>query len=218
MFDSMPKLLERSGTSDAGSITGFYTILVDGDDMDEPVSDTVRAILDGHIVLSRRLFHAYHFPAIDVLQSISRCANEIAGPFTKQAEGIIRRSMAVYAQSEDLINVGAYHAGSNPAIDDAIAKHQSIEDFLIQTVDERSPLDATLAVMEDISGIAIPPEEKAGGRDDSSGEELPQKNTAGRPLQSPASDNTQALNSVAALFAGLNMQIPGEEAGDDSAL
>ena len=159
MFDSMPKLLERSGTSDKGSITGFYTILVDGDDLEEPVSDTVRGILDGHVVLSRRLSHAYHYPAIDVLQSISRLAPEVSGPSINKAASIIRRSMAVYAENEDLINVGAYHSGSNPQIDDAISKHQAIKDFLIQGVDERSSPVKTYKMMEAISQIAIPQEE-----------------------------------------------------------
>jgi flagellum-specific ATP synthase len=160
MFDSMPKLLERSGTSDRGSITGFYTILVDGDDMDEPVADTVRGILDGHIVLSRNLAQSFHYPAIDVLQSISRLAPTVAGKASSQAASFIRRNMAVYGETEDLINVGAYHAGSNPAVDEAIAKHPGIENFLIQEVDEKSSLAETLQKMADISGVKIPAEEQ----------------------------------------------------------
>lgn len=161
MFDSMPKLLERCGTSDKGTITGFYTILVDGDDMDEPVADTVRGILDGHIVLSRRLAQAYHYPAIDVLQSISRLAPVVSGKASGQAAGYIRRNMAVYGETEDLINVGAYHAGSNPAVDEAIEKHAAIENFLIQEVDEKTSLAETLKVMSGISGVKIPTEEIA---------------------------------------------------------
>jgi flagellum-specific ATP synthase len=159
MFDSMPKLLERCGTSDRGTITGFYTILVDGDDMDEPVADTVRGILDGHIILSRSLAERYHYPAIDVLASISRLAPVISGPVTNKAAGYIRRLMAVYAEAEDLINVGAYHGGSNPAIDEAIAKREAIEALLVQGVEERSSLAETLSVMAEISGILIPQEE-----------------------------------------------------------
>jgi flagellum-specific ATP synthase len=206
MFDSMPKLLERSGTSDVGSITGFYTILVDGDDMDEPVSDTVRGILDGHIVLSRRLAQAYHYPAIDVLGSISRLAPSVSGPSHNKASGVIRRSMAVYAESEDLINVGAYHSGSNPAIDEAIAKHQSIEEFLIQAVDEASPLEATFVAMEAISGVSIPVEETAGVSSGAvSGEE--KKSFAGKkaPVM-PDSGNMMAQSSVASLFAGRGIE------------
>jgi F0F1-type ATP synthase beta subunit len=160
MFDSMPKLLERSGTSSKGSITAFYTVLVDGDDLDEPVTDTVRGILDGHIVLSRAIAQRYHYPAIDVLASISRLAPNISGPVTDKAAGIIRRNMAVYAEAEDLINVGAYHSGSNPAIDEAIEKHEAIEKFLIQDVKEKSSIEETLTRMGEIAGIPIPEEER----------------------------------------------------------
>jgi flagellum-specific ATP synthase len=159
VFDSMPKLLERCGTSDKGTITGFYTILVEGDDMDEPIADTVRGILDGHIVLSRRLAERYHYPAIDVLGSISRLAPTVSGPVSNKAAGYIRRLMAVYAEAEDLIDVGAYHAGSNPAIDEAIAKKKAIDDFLLQAVDERSSVAETLSVMGEIADMQIPAEE-----------------------------------------------------------
>jgi flagellum-specific ATP synthase len=159
MFDSMPKLLERCGTSDRGTITGFYTILVDGDDMDEPVADTVRGILDGHIILSRNLAQAYQYPAIDVLQSISRLAPSVSGKESIQAAGIVRRHMAVYGEAEDLINVGAYHTGSNPDIDAAIGKHASIREFLIQDADEKCSLDETLQKLGEIAEHPIPSEE-----------------------------------------------------------
>ncbi|MDR3167743.1 MAG: FliI/YscN family ATPase [Treponema sp.] len=159
VFDSMPKLLERCGNSHRGTITGFYTILVDGDDMDEPVADTVRGILDGHIVLSRTLAQRAHYPAIDVLASISRLAPVVAGPVTTKAVGNIRRLMAAYTENEDLINVGAYHSGSNPLIDEAITKHGVIEDFLIQGVDEKSPPEKTFQMMGEIAGVQIPEEE-----------------------------------------------------------
>jgi flagellum-specific ATP synthase len=123
--------------------------------MDEPVSDTVRGILDGHIVLSRAIAQRYHYPAIDVLGSISRLAPDVSSKAEDQAAGLIRRHMAVYAEAEDLINVGAYHAGSNPAIDQAVAKHQDIEDFLIQGVDEKSSLPETLQALSRISEIPI---------------------------------------------------------------
>jgi flagellum-specific ATP synthase len=161
MFDSMPKLLERSGTSSRGSITGFYTILVDGDDLDEPVSDTVRGILDGHIVLSRALAQRNHYPAIDVLGSISRLAPTVSGPLSFKAAGLIRRNMAVYAEAEDLINVGAYQQGTNPAIDEAITKYPGIEDFLIQGIEEKVSLEETLSRISEISGLPIPEEEMA---------------------------------------------------------
>jgi flagellum-specific ATP synthase len=156
MFDQMPKLLERSGASAKGSITGFYTILVDGDDMDEPVADTVRGILDGHIVLSRTLAQHYHYPAIDVLASISRLAPTVSGPATNEAAGVIRRLMATYSENEKLINVGAYHNGSNPSIDEAIAKHTAIDEFLMQRVDEKVQVAETLAKMGEIAGVQIP--------------------------------------------------------------
>jgi flagellum-specific ATP synthase len=159
VFDSMPKLLERCGTSDRGTITGFYTILVDGDDMDEPVSDTVRGILDGHIILSRRIAQRYHYPAIDVLASISRLAPQVTGGTTKKAAGYIRRLMAVYAEAEDLIAVGAYHPGSNPAVDEAVKKKAAIDKFLIQAVEERSSIPDTVSAMAAIAEMEIPPEE-----------------------------------------------------------
>ncbi|MDR1411970.1 MAG: FliI/YscN family ATPase [Spirochaetaceae bacterium] len=156
VFDSMPKLLERCGTSARGTITGFYTILVDGDDLDEPVSDTVRGILDGHIVLSRNLASRNHYPAIDVLGSISRLMPKVTGSVTRKAAGYIRRLMADYAGAEDLINVGAYAPGSNPAIDDAIARRQAIEDFLVQDVGDPSAMGDTLKRLGEIAGMEIP--------------------------------------------------------------
>ena len=159
MFDSMPKLLERSGASEKGTITGFYTILVDGDDMDEPVSDTVRGILDGHLILSRNLAQRYHYPAIDVLASISRLANTVSGPQTKKAAGALRRLLADYADSEDLINVGAYKMGSNAKIDEAISRLEDIEKFLIQAVEEKSTVPETLKKLGEIVDISIPQDE-----------------------------------------------------------
>ena len=206
MFDSMPKLLERSGTSDKGSITGFYTILVDGDDMDEPVADTVRGILDGHIVLSRDLAQAYHYPAIDILQSVSRLAPYVSGSASGKAAGVIRRNMAAYAGAEDLINVGAYRPGSNPAIDEAIAKHPPIEEFLMQDIEEPSPLEETLEKLSAITGVQIPPEEMAdnnaklvyAGRS-----VIKEKKEPEASRSAPVEDTRKALNSVAALFSTL---------------
>jgi flagellum-specific ATP synthase len=127
--------------------------------MDEPVSDTLRGILDGHLILSRNLAQRYHYPAIDVLASISRLANVVSGTETKKAVGIIRRLMADYADSEDLINVGAYRQGSNPGIDNAIAKREDIEKFLIQAVDEKSTVPETLNALGEIAGVEIPEDE-----------------------------------------------------------
>jgi flagellum-specific ATP synthase len=162
VFSLLPKLLERSGTSDRGSITGFYTILVEGDDIDDPVSDNVRGILDGHIVLTRKLAARNHYPAVDVLQSISRLAITVTGPRTREACGRIRRLMASYAGAEDLISVGAYVKGSNAEIDEAIDKFPDIERFLIQRIEEKAPLEDTLRLAGEIAGVEIPAEEMGG--------------------------------------------------------
>lgn len=159
VFDLLPKLLERSGTSRKGTITGFYTVLVDGDDMDEPIADKVRGTLDGHIVLSRKLAQKAHFPAIDVLDSISRLSNRVSGEQTQLAVMQVRRKMAVYAENEDMITVGAYQKGSSPAIDAAIDAHGAIDDFLMQDEYAPAPLSETLERLGGITGIPIPPEE-----------------------------------------------------------
>ena len=159
VFEVLPKLLERSGTSAKGSITGFYTVLVDGDDMDEPISDAVRGILDGHIVLNRKLAQRGHYPAIDILGSISRLANRVSGECSKKAAQYMRRLMAVYAEAEDMIQVGAYQKGSNPAIDEAIDHHEKIEAFLQQETNDPAPINKTLEQLSSITHIDIPQEE-----------------------------------------------------------
>jgi flagellum-specific ATP synthase len=166
VFDSMPKLLERSGMGEVGSTTGIYTILVDGDDMDEPVADTVRGILDGHIVLSRKLAEAYHYPAVDALKSISRLSGQIAGKVTKQAIAAMRKHMATYADAADMISIGAYVKGSNKEIDAAIERRDAIERFLVQAVEDRAPIGETLRALGDAIGLRIPDDEivAAGGR------------------------------------------------------
>ncbi len=159
VFSTLPKLLERCGTSEKGTITGFYSILVDADDMDEPISDAVRGILDGHIVLSRDLAEKYHYPAVDALKSISRLALKVTGPKTKEAASVMRKHLAVYSEAEDLINVGAYAQGSNPEIDAAIEKMPEIRKFLIQNIDEKAGIKETLSWASEITGVAIPEEE-----------------------------------------------------------
>lgn len=144
VFALLPKLLERSGTSEVGSITGLYTVLVEGDDMTEPIADAVRSILDGHIVLTRKLANANHYPAIDVLESVSRLMIDVVSEEHYAAANRIREIMAVYRQSEDLINIGAYNKGSNPKIDLAIEKIGPITEFLKQGINERSTFDETL--------------------------------------------------------------------------
>ncbi len=156
VFSILPKLMERCGTSDKGTITGFYTILVDGDDMDEPVSDNVRGILDGHIILSRKLAESYHYPAIDVLGSLSRLGTKITSPEEQEAMGRIRKLLAVYTEAEDLINVGAYSEGSNPDIDESIDKIDDIRKFLKQSIQENCLLSETQRYASEISEIDIP--------------------------------------------------------------
>ncbi|MBY6836393.1 flagellar protein export ATPase FliI [Clostridium botulinum] len=147
VFAKLPKLMERSGTSEDGSITAFYTVLVDGDDFNEPIADAVRGILDGHIVLSRSLAHKNHYPAIDILNSVSRLMNSIAPPEHIQAASIARDLLATYKESEDLINIGAYVKGSNKKIDLAISYHDKIEEFLRQTVNEKSNFEERIGYL-----------------------------------------------------------------------
>jgi len=153
VFASMPKLLERAGTSDKGSITGLYTVLVDGDDLTEPVTDTARGILDGHIVLSRKIANRNHYPSIDVLASVSRVMSDIVTPEHKKAANEIKKSMAIYSDAEDLINIGAYVKGSSEDIDDAIEKHVDIMDFLVQGTHEKYGLDDAVSIMNNILGV-----------------------------------------------------------------
>lgn len=148
VYSEMPKLLERAGRASKGSITGLYTVLVDGDDFNEPITDTARSILDGHIVLSRKLGNKNHYPSIDVLQSISRCMSQIVTREHKQLAGKLKSVLATYNEAEDLINIGAYKAGSNPGIDYAIQKIEAVNSFLRQDVDEKFDCDQTLDLLK----------------------------------------------------------------------
>jgi flagellum-specific ATP synthase len=138
VFAMLPKLLERSGTSDVGSITGLYTVLVDGDDFNEPIADAVRSILDGHVVLTRELAHAGHYPAVDVLQSVSRLTTEIQDDAARAAAQEVRALLAAYRDKRDLIAIGAYQRGTDPRTDAAIDAQPTIESFLRQRVEEPS--------------------------------------------------------------------------------
>lgn len=151
VYAIMPKLLERSGTSDKGSITGLYTVLVEGDDMNEPIADTVRGILDGHIVLSRQLAHSNHYPAIDILGSISRLMSDIVTPEQKEKAGFVKNMMATYRDAEDLISIGAYRQGSSPEIDQAIALHGPIDRLLLQNVGDQFTFDETVDMLNSIT-------------------------------------------------------------------
>ena len=148
VYAEMPKLLERAGNSDKGSITGLYTVLVDGDDFNEPITDTARSILDGHIMLDRKLGHKNHYPAIDVLQSISRCMSQIATSEHKAAAGKLKNVLATYNEAEDLINIGAYKSGANKNIDYAIEKIDAINEFLCQDVDSKYSFDEELDMLK----------------------------------------------------------------------
>ncbi|TVM00223.1 MAG: flagellar protein export ATPase FliI [Candidatus Brocadia sp. WS118] len=145
VFALLPKLLERSGTSLKGNITGLYTVLVDGDDMNEPIADAVRGILDGHIVLSRALANQNHFPAIDILESISRCMDDIVALEHKKAATELKAIYATYKESEDIINIGAYAKGSNQKVDYSISMIERIKDYLKQDVMEESKFDDAVA-------------------------------------------------------------------------
>lgn len=152
VYSEMPKLLERAGCSDRGSITGLYTVLVDGDDFNEPITDTARSILDGHIMLNRKLVHKNHYPAIDVLQSISRCMSQIATREHKKLAGKLKNVLATYNEAEDLINIGAYKSGSNPDIDYAITMIRQVNSFLQQDVDEKVSFEESVARLEEMFG------------------------------------------------------------------
>ncbi|MBI1247361.1 FliI/YscN family ATPase [bacterium] len=142
MFALLPRLVERTGRTMQGSITAFYTVLVEGDDTNEPVADTVRGLLDGHIILSRKLAGKGHYPAIDIMQSISRLMNDLVSEEVRTGALIIRDLLATYAENEDLINIGAYRQGSNPRIDMAIRLKDEIDRFLRQRVDERCTVES----------------------------------------------------------------------------
>jgi flagellum-specific ATP synthase len=152
VFAFLPRLMERAGMAGNGSITALYTVLVEGDDMDEPVADAVRSILDGHIVLSRSLAHRNHFPAIDVLKSVSRCMSDVTAKEHRAAAGKLLNAMAVFADAEDMVNLGAYVRGTNPQLDQAIALHPDVDKFLIQGVDEKSGIKETLDRVNALAG------------------------------------------------------------------
>lgn len=150
IYAELPKLLERSGNFERGSITGVYTVLVEGDDTNEPISDTVRGILDGHIVLSRALAHANHYPAIDIGASISRLMVEIVSPEHRQQASRIRDIMSTYEKNADLVSIGAYKSGTNPRLDYALGKMDAVNGFLTQGIDEAFTYEQTLAKMAEV--------------------------------------------------------------------
>lgn len=152
VFAILPRLLERAGASKRAAITGLYTVLVEGDDMNEPVADTARSLLDGHVVLSRALANQGHYPAIDVLRSISRLMNDIVPEGQLQRANKVRSWLSTYRDAEDLINIGAYTAGSNPRIDEAVARFESVQTFLRQGLNEKSAIEEGAAALAALVG------------------------------------------------------------------
>jgi flagellum-specific ATP synthase len=146
----IPQFLERAGTSDKGTITGMFAVLVEGDDLDEPISDAARSVLDGHIVLSRSLANRNHFPAIDILRSISRCQSDIMQPDHLRVCGEVKNYMAAYQENEDLIQIGAYTTGSNKLVDNAIRIHEPIMKFLRQERTEDAPMQESIEKLSSI--------------------------------------------------------------------
>lgn len=150
IYTALPKLLERSGNFERGSITGIYTVLVEGDDDNEPISDTVRGIIDGHIMLSRKIAMKNHYPAIDVLASVSRLMTDIVEPEHSEAAGRIRNMLSIYRENQDLISIGAYKNGTNPELDNAISHMEAINAFLQQKVDHKVDYAETVRMLKEI--------------------------------------------------------------------
>jgi flagellum-specific ATP synthase len=152
IYAELPKLLERSGNFERGSITGIYTVLVEGDDTNEPIADMVRGILDGHIVLSRSLANSNHYPAIDISASISRLMVEIVSPEHRELASRLRNILSVYEKNEDLVSIGAYKPGTNRKLDFALSKIDAINGFLTQGIDEAFSYDQCVDQMREILG------------------------------------------------------------------
>jgi flagellum-specific ATP synthase len=202
VFAMLPRLLERAGTSSSGSITALYTILVDADDMNEPIADAVRAILDGHVILTRSLAHAGHYPAVDVLQSVSRLVGEIVSPQVADAGQQLRAALAVLREKEDLVSIGAYQHGSDPALDAALLHRARIEAFLRQPVDELSdPLETDARLLELASSLARELEHASGEIPDA--EEVPAEQLASGPQ--PGGGSPAAVGPPAIPALGLSI-------------
>jgi flagellum-specific ATP synthase len=154
VFSMLPRFLERAGTSSAGTITGLFTVLVEGDDLDEPVSDATRSILDGHIVLARRLAHQNHYPAVDILQSISRCMPDVVTAEHFTVAGRMKDLAAAYRENEDLIQIGAYASGSSERVDRSIRINEPFKAFLRQDRTEKCLFDETVRRLAELARVA----------------------------------------------------------------
>ena len=156
VFSLLPQLLERAGAGEQGSITGLFTVLVEADDMNDPIADAVRSILDGHIVLTRELATQNHYPAIDVLESVSRLTRDLTTADQQQLVSRARQAMATHRRNQDLINIGAYPAGTNPAIDMSIHLHEPLKTFLNQAVEQGCSLAESWSLLEQTMGTPMP--------------------------------------------------------------
>ena len=189
VFSLLPRILERCGTSELGTITGFFTVLVEGDDLEEPVSDAVRGILDGHVVLARRLAQRYHYPAIDVLGSVSRLETKVSSRPVRDAAGYVRRMLAIYADNEDLITAGVYVPGSSEEVDEAIKKLPRINAFLMQQIEEKADLAETIRRLCDLAEVEVPAEYAAPPEEPYPGEASPAAGgNGGEPSDAAAND------------------------------
>jgi FliI/YscN family ATPase len=161
VFSLMPQLLERAGSGETGSITGLFTVLVEADDMNDPIADAVRSILDGHVVLTRELATQNHYPAIDVLESVSRLSRDLTTPEQQQLTARGREALATYRKNQDLINIGAYPAGTNPAIDLSIQLHEPMKKFLCQGIRQGFATDQSWAELKQTMTITTAPPKRA---------------------------------------------------------
>jgi len=199
VFALLPRLLERAGTSTTGSITALYTVLVDGDDMNEPIADAVRSILDGHIVLTRSLAHAGHYPAIDVLHSVSRLIGEIVSPEVAQAGQQLRAALAVLREKEDLVAIGAYQPGSDPALDAALSHRSRIERFLRQPVHERTDPSQTDARLLELGSSLASELERLSGEIPDAEEVIAEPEVNGGPISGEAVHDATGAPAIPAL-------------------
>jgi flagellum-specific ATP synthase len=162
VFSLLPQLLERAGAGEQGSITGLFAVLVEADDMNDPIADAVRSILDGHIVLTRELATQNHYPAIDVLESVSRLTRDLSTPDQQQLTSRARQAMATHRKNQDLINIGAYPPGTNPAIDLSVHLHEPLKSFLCQPVEQGCSIPESWSLLEQTMSAPMPEKPGAG--------------------------------------------------------